>query len=55
MDKFNLRCCQDDEEEEAHWEDDWEGELYSNSSNYVTWNQYGTGEMATFDQLPVTI
>ena len=31
------------------------GELYSNSSNYVVWNQYGNGEVASLGvQLPVS-
>ena len=44
-----------EEEEPALWENEWEGELYSNSSNYVTWNQYGNGEVASFGQLPVSM
>ena len=51
----NLAKRKREEEEPVHWEDEWEGELYSNSSNYVTWNQYGNGEVATFSvQLPVS-
>ena len=51
----NLAKRKRKEEEPAHWEDEWEGELYSNSSNYnVTWNLYSNGEVATFGiQLPV--
>ena len=37
-----------------HLEYDWEGELYSNSSNFVCWNKYGKGEVASFCQLPVS-
>ena len=39
-----------EEKEPAHWE----GELYSNSSNFVVWNQFGKGEVASFCQLPVS-
>ena len=44
----NLAKTKREEEELAHWEDEWEGELYSNSINYVTWNQYSNGEVANF-------
>ena len=36
----NISKRNREEEEQVHWEDDWEGELNSNSSNYLTWNKY---------------
>ena len=50
----NLAKRKREEEELAHWEDEWEGGLYSNSSNFVVWNQFGKGEVASFCQLPVS-
>ena len=44
-----------EEEEQVHCEDDWEEELYSNSSNYIIWNKYGNGEVASFGLLPDTM
>ena len=42
----------EDEEPQVHCEDDWNEELYSNSSNYVVCNKYGNGEVATFGLFP---
>ena len=39
------------EEPEDPCEEDWGEELYSNSSNYVLFNEYGKGKVATFGQL----
>ena len=51
----NLAKRKREEQESAHWEDEWKGELYSNSRNYVTWNQYVNGEVPTFGQVPVSM
>ena len=48
----NIAKRKREEEEQVHWEDDWEEELYSNSSNYVIWNKYVNGEVASFGLLP---
>ena len=40
------------EELEDHCEEDWDEELYSNSSNYVMIDEYRNGEVTTFGQLP---
>ena len=42
----------EDEEPQVHCEDDWDEELYSNFSNYVVWNKYGNGEVASYSLLP---
>ena len=38
----------------GHLEDDWEWEIYSNSSTFVCFDKYRKGEVATFCQLPVS-
>ena len=48
----NIAKRKREEEEQVHCEDDWEEELYSNSSNYVIWNKYGNGEVASFGLIP---
>ena len=50
----NLAKRKREEEEPAHLEDDWEGELHSNSSTFVCFDKYGHGEVATFCKLPVS-
>ena len=51
----NLTKRKREEKETAHPEDDWEEELYSNSSIIVCFDQYGRGEVASFCKLPVSM
>ena len=39
------------EEQEVHCGEDWGEEIYSNSSNFIIFDDYGKGEVATFCQL----
>ena len=50
----NLAKRKREEDEPAHPEDDWEDEVYSNTSSFVCFNQYGRGEIATFSKVPVS-
>ena len=51
----NLAKRKREEYEPAQPEDDWEDEVYSNTSSFVYFDQYGRGEIATFCKFPVSM
>ena len=50
----NLAKRKRPEDETAHPEDDWHGEVYSNASSYVLYDKFGQGVIATFSKGPVS-
>ena len=50
--QYIAKRKREEEKPQVHCEDEWDEELYSNSSNYVIWNKYGNGEVASFGLLP---
>ena len=46
-----AKTNKENEEPEDPCEEDWGEKLYSNSSNYIMFDEYGKGKVATFGQL----